>query len=339
MRRPCLKAGIRPTSRLLATYLLSFVFVCGAALATRTLRVTGVIQPLRSFIVQVPVIQGQGGNVTLTRLVGNGAKVSTGDLLAEFDSTKEQQALRDASAKYEDFAHQVEQKAAEHRNNAAKRNSDLEQAKADLAKARIELRKGPVLTEIDLKKDEIKVRDGQAHVASLQKSTASNEQAEAAESRILELQRDRQKLAVERARTNIEKLALRAPLSGMVALQNVYRNNSMGHAQEGDQLWPGTPLLRLFDPNEMEVNVAIQEPDVVVLASNTRATVHLDAYPNIKFQAVFESASPVASSAMQSPIRTFSARFRLLSGDPHLLPDLSAAVDINLTDAAKDAQR
>jgi hypothetical protein len=33
---------------------------------------------------------------------------------------------------------------------------------------------------------------------------------------------------------------------------------------------------------------------------------------------------------MQTPIRTFSARFRLVGSDPHLLPDLSAAIDIEV---------
>ena len=201
---------------------------------------------------------------------------------------------------------------------------------ADLEKAQIEMRKGPILSDIDRQKNQIKVQDGEAHVASLKKSIAYHEQAEAAERRIVELQRDRQKIALERARGNIAKLRLRAPIGGMVALQNVFRNNSMGHAQEGDQLWPGTPLLRLFDPSEMEVDAAIQEPDVIALAPNTDAAVHLDAYPGYTFHAVFEAASPVASSAMQSPIKTFSARFRLRESDPHLLPDLSAAVDIDL---------
>ena len=310
--------------------LLGLALIAAALLhaQSKTIRVTGVIQPLHSYIVQVPQIQGQGGNVTLTRLIPNGAKVNDGELLAEFDSTKEQQALRDAAAKYEDFSHQVEQKAAEHRNNAAKRKSDLEQAKADLDKAQIELRKGPVLTEIDLAKDKIKVQDAKAHIASLLKSNQYHEDAEAAESRILELQRDRQKVAVDRAQTNIAKLTVHAPLAGMVALQNVYRNNSMGHAQEGDQLWPGSPLLRLFDPGPMEVTAEIQEPDVIALGSETTATVHLDAFPGTAFPAVFESASPVASSGFDSPIKTFGARFRLLSTDPRLLPDLSAAVDI-----------
>ncbi len=57
-----------------------------------------------------------------------------------------------------------------------------------------------------------------------------------------------------------------------------------------------------------------------------RADVYLDAYPELRFQALFESASPVATSGFNSPVKTFMARFRLMANDPHLLPDLSAAV-------------
>jgi multidrug resistance efflux pump len=295
--------------------------------------VTGTIQPVKSFVVQVPIIQGQGGNLTLTRLVPNGITVHKGELLAEFDEVKELQALRDASAKYDDLSHQVEQKAAEHRNNAAKRESDLQQAKSDLAKAEIEMRKGPILSDIDREKNQVNLNDAREHVASLLKAARFHDQAEAAESRILELQRDRQKVAVDRAKSNIAKLELRAPLDGMVALQNVWRNNSMGHAEEGDQLWAGSPILRLFDPGEMEVDVAIEEPDVAALAPGTNAIVHVDAFPGLNFHAKFESASPVASSALGSPVRAFPARFRLLESDAHLLPDLSVAVDIQLPNA------
>ena len=52
----------------------------------------------------------------------------------------------------------------------------------------------------------------------------------------------------------------------------------------------------------------------------------LDAYPDLLFDAHMITASPAASSALGSPIKTFAARFRLDKSDPHLLPDLSAAV-------------
>ena len=326
------------TQRLFISLLL-LVALCLAAPTGRTVRVTGTIQPVHSFIVKAPRTEGQAsGNLTLTRLVPNGSMVHEGDLLAEFDEVKEVQALRDAGAKYDDLSHQVEQKAAEHRNNAAKREADLEQAKADLSKAELEMRKGPILSDIDREKDQVNYDDAREHVASLTKSARYHEQAEAAESRILELQRDRQKVAVDRAKSNIALLELRAPLDGMVALQNIWRNNSMGHAEEGDQIWPGSAILRLFSPKEMDVEVSIEEPDVAALTPDTTAIVHVDAFPSLTFHAKFESASPVASSALGSPVKTFAARFRLLESDPHLLPDLSAAVDIQLPSGAEQRQ-
>jgi hypothetical protein len=53
---------------------------------------------------------------------------------------------------------------------------------------------------------------------------------------------------------------IKAEIGGMVALQNVFRNNSMGHAQEGDQLWPGQPLLRIFDPTVMMLDLTSARP-------------------------------------------------------------------------------
>ena len=67
-----------------------------------------------------------------------------------------------------------------------------------------------------------------------------------------------------------------------------------------------------------------------MLVRGAKAIVHLDAFPQLAFTAHFDSASPVASAPMDSPIKTFSARFILDQSDPHLLPDLSAAVDIEL---------
>ena len=150
--------------------------------------------------------------------------------------------------------------------------------------------------------------------------------AEAAALRILELQRDRQKVALERAKANAEKLVIKAPLGGMVALENIWKGGTMGHPLEGDQLYPGQSLMKIFDPSQMTVDAQVSEPDGASLASRMKAKVELDAYPGPTFDAVFESVSPVATTALGSPVKQFRARFRLTSIDPRILPDLSAAV-------------
>jgi len=295
-----------------------------------TVRSTGRTIALHSFLLQVPVMHGQGGQLTLVRLVENGSHVKAGDLLAEFDATDQLKQAREALANFDDLSHQVDQKRAEQKNNAEKRNSDLIQAQADLQKAEIDIHKGPVLSDLEQQKNAVKVDDARAHVASLQRSNRFHEKAEAAELRVLELQRDRQKLTLERQKANAALLSLRAPFPGMIVLENTFRGGSMGHAQEGDQLWSGLPLLRVFDPSNMVVLLSVGEPDGAILKPGAKAVVHLDAFPEIKFTAHFDSASPVATAAVDSSIKTFTARFVLDQTDAHLLPDLSVAADIEV---------
>jgi len=295
------------------------------------LRATGSVEAVRSFSLQTPRISGQqGGNLTVTKLSANGAKVRPGDVVAEFDRTTQIKAARDAAAKFDDLTHQVDQKAAEHKSNAAKRTADFAQAEADLGKAKLEIRKGPVLSDIEhAKADEI-LKNAVLHVASLKTSMKAHDRAEAAELQVLKLQAERQKLTLARLQADAEKLLLRAGIPGMVALQSIWRNNSMGHAREGDQLWPGSPLMKIFDPASMVLQLSVSEADGAILHPGAKAVVHLDAYPDLTFTAHFDSASPVAASPLGSPIKAFSARFVFDQNDPHLLPDLAAAADIEI---------
>ena len=295
----------------------------------REVRVTGTVQAVHSFKMLVPQIYGNSNNMTLTHIIDNGSRVKEGDLIATFDSTSQADTLRDAKAKFEDLGHQVDQKRAQNRADAETRAAALEQAQADLAKARMELKKGPVLSEIQRLQNEEKARIAAIQVESLQKSDALHDKADAAALRYLELQRDRQKVTMERFQTNIDKLTIKARLTGMVAQENVYRSNSMGHPQEGDQLYRGQPLVSIFDPTEMQVRCAVGEPDVSALVPGSTATVYLDAYPDLALPAHFDYASPVASSGFGSPIKTFTAVFRIDKVDSHLLPDLTAAVVIH----------
>jgi len=299
-----------------------------ASTGPRPIRATGVIRAVRVYSIQVPRLEGQPGRITLVRLAPSGTKVAKGDRLAEFDRTKQLDDALEAQAKFDDLSHQVRQKQAQNRADAEKRLIEIRQAEADLERARLQLRKGPILSEIERLQNEVKAEGAETRVKCLRKAHELRLKAEAAALRIVELQAQRQKVALERAKNNAEKLVLRAPIDGMVALQNIWRGGSMGPAQEGDQLWAGQPLMKIFDPSEMLVQTTINEPDNTVLSAGSKAQVRLDAYPNLTFEGVFESASPVANTAVGSPIKNFAAVFRLTRSDPRLLPDLSAAVVI-----------
>ncbi len=303
----------------------------------RIVRASGTIQAVQTYKVRVPQlsqITGRNSQLTLTTLAPNGTAVRVGDTLVEFDPTTQLDDARDANAKLDDLQHQLEEKRAQVNSDATKRVAGIREAEVDLGKAKLQLQKGPVLADLDRQKNEVKAATARDRLASMNKSHAARLKAEAAAVRILELKCERQKLVVERLKSNIERLSIRAPHDGMVALENVWRSGSMGPPQVGDQMWPNQPVLRIFDPSEMIVDAQVNEPDFAAIGNATNARVFLDAYPNVAFDAQLESASPVATAGLESPVKSFSARFRIMGRDVRLLPDLSASLEIEANQAS-----
>jgi len=291
-------------------------------------RVTGTIAAVRETSIRVPRIEGQNARMMLTWLIPNSSLVKEGDVVAEFDRTQQLDLAQQSLAKYEDFQHKVEQKKAENRTNAEERAEVVARAEADLAKARVQLRVSEVRGEIERAMNEVREKDALARLESLSISHTQHEAADQAGLRLLELQMQRQKTAYERAQRNAERLVVRAPQSGMVAHEYIFRSGSQGPPQIGDQMYRGGPLMRLFDPSEMEVRARVGEPDGDALVIGAAAVVLLDAYPEASFSARLVAASPVASGGLQSPIKQFNARFSVEAHDPRLMPDLTAAVVI-----------
>src|SRR5262245_31374963 len=172
----------------------------GRPTRSQTIRWTGTLEAVRSTRVAVPQVTGPTYRMTLTRIVRNGATVAKGDVIAEFDPLEQIDQARQSAAKYDDLAHQVRQRMADNAANAERRQLEREQAEADLAKARLDVSKAPVLGEIEAQQNTIRLAKAQAKVESLRVTQPQEERADRAALRILELQRDRQRAAQDRAR-------------------------------------------------------------------------------------------------------------------------------------------
>ena len=65
------------------------------------------------------------------------------------------------------------------------------------------------------------------------------------------------------------------------------------------------------------------------LRTGQSAVITLDSYPSRQFKARLAHVSPIATtSVLSNRVRTFVAVFTIEESDPHLLPDLAAAVEI-----------
>ncbi|MCC6587954.1 MAG: efflux RND transporter periplasmic adaptor subunit [Bryobacterales bacterium] len=295
----------------------------------KVVRATGLIQAEEWQSIRVPHMTGVGGfEITLTRIAPNGAQVAKGGLLVEFDRLNLLDQEREAVALLDSLTHQLEERKAQVSSLQATRESQISEAQAELDRANLQLRKGPVLGENERLKNEAKAGNAVERLASLKRTDGQRAKAEAASVKILELKSGRQRVTLERLRTNLERLQIKAPQDGMVVHENTWRQGSMGPPQVGDRMWPGMPVMRIFNPARMVVQVTVDEPDFAVVSKAAKAQVHLDAYPEESFSAALQSASPVATAGLDSPVRSFVAIFRLEQQSPRLLPDLSAALQI-----------
>lgn len=295
----------------------------------RIVRTTGIVQALEWQSIRVPQMTGEGGsNITLTAIVPNGAKVSKGDVLVEFDRLNLLDQERDAIGLLDNLGHQLEERKAQVNSLQATRGSQIRQAQADLERAQLQLRKGPILSDMDRMKNEAKAEDARLRLDSLKRSDGLRAKSETASIQILELKNERQRVTLERIRTNLDRLVIKAPQDGMVAHENTWRQGSMGPPQVGDRMWPGMPVLRIFNPARMVVQATVDEPDFASISNAAHARVYLDAYPEESFDATLQSASPVATAGLDSPVRNFIAIFLLEQQSPRLLPDLSAALEV-----------
>jgi HlyD family secretion protein len=148
--------------------------------------------------------------------------------------------------------------------------------------------------------------------------------------RILEIQRDRTRETMEHAKANSVLMEIHAPIDGIVVYNTIFKGGSMGEVQEGDQVRPGVPFMQVVDPAIMEVQVPVNQEDLLNLKIGETALVHLDAYTDLVFPGHLESIDPMGTPGdFSSKLRKFSATFSISGHDPRLMPDLSAAVDVD----------
>jgi RND family efflux transporter MFP subunit len=148
---------------------------------------------------------------------------------------------------------------------------------------------------------------------------------------MLELQRDRAQEAMHYAQGNSSRMSLRSPMEGVAVFNTLWLSGRMRTVQLGDSVRPGMPILQVVDPSKMQVHVNVNQVDVTRLAVGQHAQIHLDAYPGLVFPGVLQQLSPVGhGGTFSDTIRNFSAMFQIQGDDPRLLPDLSAAIDLDL---------
>ena len=296
------------------------------------LRLNGTTQASRSFVVLAPKLEGaQVGSMVITKLVPAGTHVKKDALLVEFDPQAQTKDYLDKKSTYENLVGQAAQKQAEEEIARAKDDTAMKQAEDELKRAQLELQKNEIVSRIDAEKNQEALDEAQATLKQLKQTYELKRAASASTIRIQEIQRDRALEAMRYAQGNAARMVVHSPMEGVVVHNTIWLGGRMGTVQQGDQVRPGVPFLQVVDPSQMEVRVELNQVDVLKVHPGQRAQMHLDAYPGMTLPAVLEELSPLGHPGQfAEAVRSFAARFSVQGTDPRLLPDLSAALDVDL---------
>ena len=299
---------------------------------SQTLRLNGATQASRSFVVLAPKLEGaQVGSMVITKLAAAGMHVGKGEVLVEFDPQAQTKDYLDKKSTYENLVGQVAQKVAEENIARAKDDTAMKQAEDELKRAELELQRNEIVSRIDAEKNQEALDEAQTTFKQLTETYQLKRAAAAATIRIQEIQRDRAMEAMRYAQGNAAKMVVHSPMPGVVVYNTIWLGGRMGTVQQGDQVRPGVPFLQVVDPSQMEVRVQLNQVDLLKLHLGQHALMHLDAYPGMTLPTTLEELSPLGHTGQFSEtVRSFAARFSVQGTDARLLPDLSAALDVDL---------
>ena len=299
---------------------------------SNTLRLNGTTQAARSFIVVAPRLEGsQVGSMVITRLATAGMKVAKGDFLVEFDPQAQTKDYLEKKMVFDGLVGQVATKQAELDIARAKDDTAMKAAEDELKRAQLEMQKNEIVSRIDAEKNQESLDEAQATLKQLKQTYELKRAAAAAAIRILEIQRDRAQEAMRYAQSNAAKMTIHSPMNGVVVFNSIWLESRMGTVQRGDQVRPGVPFMQVVDPSQMEVRVELNQVDLLQVHAGQHATMHLDAYPGLTLPAELDELSPLGHMGQFSEsVKVFGTRFSIQGTDPRLLPDLSAALDLDM---------
>jgi HlyD family secretion protein len=301
--------------------------------ALQGLRFKGTTEAVLTRAILAPVLAGQQvGTLTITRLVASGSHVKRGDVLVEFDRQAQMRDFIDKEADYSKLVSQVMEEQAKENAARAKDETELKQAENNLGKAELEMQKVEIDSRIDAEKAQENSDEAKATVEQLRETFDLKRKAAEAAIRILEIQRDRTRETMLHAQANAELMQIHSPIDGIAVLTTVWKESRIGEVQEGDQIRPGVPFMEVVDPSRMQVRVLANQEDFLSLQIGQLSKVHLDAYPELVFPGKLEEMAPIGRSGdFSSKLRTFAVVFSITGNDAKLMPDLSAAVDVDVT--------
>src|ERR1051326_1071509 len=273
---------------------------------------------LRAVRAQTLLAPNLNGTIQVTQLAPAGSLGKEKDLIVEYDDSERQAALEEQQLSVQSVDEQIKKAKADLAIQQSEDAVQLLKTKYDVRRAELEVKRNPIIDAIDGKKNILMLE--QSKRALLQLETDISARLEQADSQlaVLQQQRNRSLLDVQRELQRIAQTKALAPMTGLVSIRQnrggfINFGQQVPEIREGDTLQPGMPVADVLDLSELEVWAKIGELDRANLKEGQDALLQLDAIPDKQFSGKIKAMSGTAASDVFSgdPSKKFDVIFSI----------------------------
>jgi multidrug resistance efflux pump len=264
-----------------------------------------------------------------------GAMVRKGDVVAEFDRQYQEQRLDDFRSTVEQGETNMRRVDAELEVTRKSRELSIEQARAAVEKAKLDMKTTPVRSQIQAETLKLQLEEAEARLQQLLAEVKFQQISEQAQRRNTELTLEASRKELEMAQRNIDRMIMKAPMDGMVVMQQTFRGGEFSQIKQGDQLLPGQLFMQIVDPASMVVAASINQADVELLRVGARARLHFDAFPGMELPGHVISIGAMTKTGGQRAdyVKEIPVMIKVDKVDPRVIPDLTVSADVVVEEA------
>lgn len=240
-----------------------------------------------------------------------GSEVKQGAPLVDFDNTALADRVQDLETRILDAETQIAAKRSELATSLMDLEIERTQKKYEADKAVVRAAIDPeVVSRKEFAERQFEKRKALMELAEVQERIDRTHSKGQAELDVLIIDKEKLERDLLSTRKDLEILSVKAPQDGLVVYE--YREGSQLKWREGDNVWPGQPVVSLPDLSEMEVLFSVSEVDAPRLRAGMPLRITIDSVPQRELSGrIVEIPSMAVTRDSDSRVRIFRIRSTL----------------------------
>ncbi|HMV51416.1 MAG TPA: efflux RND transporter periplasmic adaptor subunit [Blastocatellia bacterium] len=225
-----------------------------------------------------------------------GTVLKAGERIAELDAGTVLTKIKDNEEKIVAAENEIVRLRAQHESQL--RDLEVELSKLWLTHEQAKLKAkipAEVLARREYQEAQLALEKSKTEYDNHLAKIEQKKKEQAAELQVKTIEKDKLQVQLDRAKSNLDGMRIKAPADGMVIYNEHY--NERRKMQVGDMVWGGWPIVRLPDMTEMEVLTLVNEVDGPKLSIGAKAEIKLDSYPDTVITGAVKEISQTAVKA------------------------------------------